>query len=78
MLQAEAARLAGIPAWSPHIVADLQGDAGPPVTAHFDWCVTGAETCQATSDTHAGPAILPEGGARFTAPGMEPAGEDHL
>ncbi|MBW7055651.1 Gfo/Idh/MocA family oxidoreductase [Paracoccus bogoriensis] len=58
------------------IAADLVLDAGHPVTAHFDWRATGDETWQIAFDTDAGAAVLSEGGARFTAPDLETAGEN--
>ncbi|TYP67952.1 D-galactose 1-dehydrogenase [Stutzerimonas stutzeri] len=58
------------------IAADLSLDAGHPIAAHFAWRVTGDETWQIAFDTDAGAATLSEGGARFTAPGLETLGEN--
>ena len=58
------------------IAADLSLEAGHPIAAHFDWRVTGGETWQIAFDTDAGAATLSEGGARFTAPGLQTAGEN--
>ncbi|MDM7457888.1 MAG: Gfo/Idh/MocA family oxidoreductase, partial [Paracoccus sp. (in: a-proteobacteria)] len=58
------------------IAAEMLLDAGHPVTAHLDWRETNAQTWDIAFDTDDGRALLSQGGARFSAPGIATQGED--